>query len=345
MSVQVRSVVFPCLGVLFLSALDSSAGKFGLSSELQPGSGRLWLLIAMLLCWPTLAAAANSYVSAGAISTDVGSVQSTEIWHASGSVWGQRIITVNFSGATGAGSTCMAAEFSNVAVNSPVDAVATVNDGDPSTSAFGGAVTTTNDTDLVVGAITGAVADIDSDSSFSSLRVFGGNAAAWFTTSSAGVYQPYWDSYEVSFAASTVAYKSAGGTPQLVQSAAVAMGSDSDAQCTIIMNPTGSGNLIVVMTNIASTSTVVTSITDAPPTMTGSIDLSWNPSDSTHVVAYNVYRSLVSGEHYVQIGHVTGTAFTDNNVTGGITYFYVVTAVANSGEESGYSGEVSSVVW
>ena len=74
------------------------------------------------------------------------------------------------------------------------------------------------------------------------------------------------------------------------------------------------------------------------------VDLSWAPSSSTDVVAYNVYRSIVSGEQYIQIGRVTGTAFTDNNVSQGMTYFYVVTAVTSSGEESGYSAEVSGNV-
>lgn len=344
MSIRIRHAVPLCLGVLFLCALNSGARELGFPNITHPGAGRRWLLFALCLCLPALAAAANTYSSAGARSTDRRAVQSTEIWHASGSVWGQQFITVNFSGATGSG-TCMAAEFSNVAVDSPVDAVATVNNGAASTSPFGAAVTTTSDSDLVIGAISGGVTDVDGDSSFASLQSVSGNAAAWLNASSADVYQPHWDGDNVSFAASTVAYRSAGSTPQLVQSAAVEMGSGSDTQCTITMNPTGPGNLIVVITSIASTSTVVATVTDAPSTVTnGSIDLSWDPSDSPDVVAYNVYRSIASGEQYIRVGQVTGTAFTDNNVNQGMTYFYVVTAVDRSGEESLYSDEVSGTV-
>ncbi|MBZ5547413.1 MAG: hypothetical protein LAO22_05535 [Acidobacteriia bacterium] len=38
------------------------------------------------------------------------------------------------------------------------------------------------------------------------------------------------------------------------------------------------------------------------------------------------------------------TAFTDNSVTAGQTYYYVVTAVDASSNESGYSNETSAVI-
>ena len=71
------------------------------------------------------------------------------------------------------------------------------------------------------------------------------------------------------------------------------------------------------------------------------IDLSWDASIASGVVSYKVYRSTVSGANYTPIGQVAGTAFSDNNVTGGTTYFYVVTAIDISGAEGQFSDEIS----
>jgi hypothetical protein len=40
----------------------------------------------------------------------------------------------------------------------------------------------------------------------------------------------------------------------------------------------------------------------------------------------------------------TSTAYTDNTVTAGQTYYYVTTAVDGSGNESGYSNQVQAVI-
>jgi len=75
-----------------------------------------------------------------------------------------------------------------------------------------------------------------------------------------------------------------------------------------------------------------------------SVDISWTASSTPGVVRYNIYRSTVAGGPYTAIGNVTGTAFTDLNVTAGATYFYVVTSVDSSGIESVVSGERSATV-
>ncbi len=76
-----------------------------------------------------------------------------------------------------------------------------------------------------------------------------------------------------------------------------------------------------------------------------SVSLSWTPSTST-VVGYNVYRSTVSGGPYtlVTASPIQGAAYTDNSVQAGTTYFYVVTAVDASGNESAFSNEASAAV-
>ena len=76
----------------------------------------------------------------------------------------------------------------------------------------------------------------------------------------------------------------------------------------------------------------------------GLVWLSWPASAGA--ASYNVYRSTVSGGPYTMVstpGAVTNTAFTDSAVSGGTTYYYVVTAV-NAFGESGRSSEASALV-
>ena len=65
--------------------------------------------------------------------------------------------------------------------------------------------------------------------------------------------------------------------------------------------------------------------------------LSWTASVSSGVTGYNVYRGTVLGT-YTQINPllVTSDGYTDTQVNGGTTYYYVVTAVSPGGQ-SGYS--------
>ncbi|HVJ05724.1 MAG TPA: alkaline phosphatase family protein [Candidatus Saccharimonadales bacterium] len=77
-----------------------------------------------------------------------------------------------------------------------------------------------------------------------------------------------------------------------------------------------------------------------------SVTLTWTASSSSGVSGYNVYRSTTSGISYAKLtsSQVTGTSYTDANVSAGATYYYVVTAVGASGAESGYSSQVSAII-
>ena len=74
------------------------------------------------------------------------------------------------------------------------------------------------------------------------------------------------------------------------------------------------------------------------------VDLTWNASNN--VVGYNVYRGTVSGGPYAIINaSLDGTtAYTDNTVVSGQTYYYVATAVDANSNESGYSNEAQAVI-
>jgi len=75
------------------------------------------------------------------------------------------------------------------------------------------------------------------------------------------------------------------------------------------------------------------------------VALSWAPA-VTGVTGFRTYVSMVSGGPYVEMGSVPSTtlAYTDSRVQSGQTYFYVVTAVDASNNESLYSSEVAAIV-
>ncbi len=89
----------------------------------------------------------------------------------------------------------------------------------------------------------------------------------------------------------------------------------------------------------------------SPPTgLSGSggsslVDLTWTANTETDLAGYNVYRSETSGSGYVKINGslLSSNSFMDNSVTQAITYYYVVTAVDASSNESGNSGEASAI--
>jgi len=87
--------------------------------------------------------------------------------------------------------------------------------------------------------------------------------------------------------------------------------------------------------------------TDSRQEGTGShtVTLNWLASDST-VSGYNVYRSTTAGGNYVKItaSPVTTANYVDRNVDNGTTYYYVTTAVDESGSESSYSNQASAVI-
>ncbi len=72
--------------------------------------------------------------------------------------------------------------------------------------------------------------------------------------------------------------------------------------------------------------------------------LNW--SAASGVVGFNTYSSTVSGGPYNKMtsAPVATPSYTDTSVQSGRTYYYVVTAVDASNQESGYSSEVLAIV-
>ncbi|GAI16523.1 unnamed protein product, partial [marine sediment metagenome] len=74
------------------------------------------------------------------------------------------------------------------------------------------------------------------------------------------------------------------------------------------------------------------------------VSLGWNDNTEGDLDGYNVHRSQTTGGPYSQInGSLVATSnYTDSGLTGGVTYYYVVTAVDNGANESGNSNEASA---
>ena len=70
------------------------------------------------------------------------------------------------------------------------------------------------------------------------------------------------------------------------------------------------------------------------------VTLSWNKVDTA--TSYNVKRTTISGGDYITIATTSAAIYVDNNVTNGVTYYYVVSAV-NDGGEGANSNEASAI--
>jgi len=75
----------------------------------------------------------------------------------------------------------------------------------------------------------------------------------------------------------------------------------------------------------------------------GEVYLSWNTND-TNISHYNVYRASASGGNYSEVSSsdIASKSYTDDTIQATETYYYKVSSVDNSGNESALSGEVST---
>jgi hypothetical protein len=102
------------------------------------------------------------------------------------------------------------------------------------------------------------------------------------------------------------------------------------------------------ISNIARwTSSFIPPTSNNPPTnLTATADdsqvtLSWNAVEGA--ASYNVKRSTTAGGPYATIAtNIPDTSYLDTTVANGTTYYYVVTAVDSSGNESANSNEASA---
>lgn len=103
--------------------------------------------------------------------------------------------------------------------------------------------------------------------------------------------------------------------------------------------------LMIAADPAPQTGTVPVGLPNGTPHSTA---LSWNASTST-VAGYNVFRSTITGGEAGTPALngatvISGTSFTDTSVVPGTTYFYVVSAQAATGNQSGFSNEATDTI-
>lgn len=131
---------------------------------------------------------------------------------------------------------------------------------------------------------------------------------------------------------------SGGGAP-------VTLAPSQELTLSVTFDPTaaGSANGTISIASNATGSPAVISLSGTG--VAHSVALAWNASTSA-VSGYNVYRSTVSGSAYVKLNSalVGGLTYDDGTVQSATTYYYVVTAVDSSGNESVYSNQASETI-
>ena len=100
---------------------------------------------------------------------------------------------------------------------------------------------------------------------------------------------------------------------------------------------------ITILSNASNAASITVPVTGTGVVAARAVALQWQPSNSTGVIGYYVYRSTVSGASYTKVASspVSGTSYSDTNVNSGKEYYYVVTAVNTNGSESAYSTQVA----
>jgi hypothetical protein len=126
----------------------------------------------------------------------------------------------------------------------------------------------------------------------------------------------------------------------------LAAGQSAGFTVTFTPSAAGTANATLSFTSNATNAPTKQSLSGTGIAPAHNVALTWNASTSSNVVGYNVYRGTVSGGPYSRINSSldASTSYTDNTVAAGTTYYYVVTAVDSSSDESGYSNQTTANV-
>jgi hypothetical protein len=148
-----------------------------------------------------------------------------------------------------------------------------------------------------------------------------------------------------SVSASGTGFTASGGS-------GVTLAPDQSVTVTVTFDPKASGSVtggLTVASNATNSPSVQLSGAGVAASTSAStkpsVALNWSPSASA-VIGYFVYRGTTSGGPYAKLISSVDTApsYTDGSVSGGQTYYYVVTSVDSSNVESAYSNQVSVTI-
>jgi fibronectin type 3 domain-containing protein len=129
----------------------------------------------------------------------------------------------------------------------------------------------------------------------------------------------------------------------------IGAGGNATAYPVAVTDATDAAAMLQQINNAINSTAISTFITGNPVPTTapvapvatpdyGQTKITWNQMASNY--AFRVYRSEASGSGYAAIGDTNVNSFLDQNITPGVTYYYVVTTYTARGE-SGYSTEVN----
>jgi hypothetical protein len=123
---------------------------------------------------------------------------------------------------------------------------------------------------------------------------------------------------------------------------------DQSAILTVEFDPKTTGSLpgtVTISSNAGSPLVIQLSGSGTQKSQQPSVALNWDKS-AAQVVGYFIYRSSKSSGPYAKLNSHANpdTSYTDNSVSSGQMYFYVVTAVNSENIESAYSEPVSVTV-
>jgi hypothetical protein len=162
------------------------------------------------------------------------------------------------------------------------------------------------------------------------------------------------DNSEQDLASYTVYRDTSSGGPYSQIASNVTQSQHSDTSCA------GSTTYYYVVTAVDTSSNESTASNEASATTAGdttppadptglaatpgdaTVSLDWADNGEGDLAGYRVYRDTSAGGPYSQIASPTASDHTDSAVTNGTSYYYVVTAVDTSSNESGYSNEASA---
>jgi hypothetical protein len=134
----------------------------------------------------------------------------------------------------------------------------------------------------------------------------------------------------------------AGGAAGLILSP----GQTTVVNATFTPSTTGAASGTVIISSNATNSPATIGLTGTGVTpLAHSVSLSWTDGD-TGVIGYNTYVASVSGGPYLKLTSTptAGTSYVDSSVQSGRTYYYVITALDSTNQESTYSSEIAAIV-
>lgn len=136
------------------------------------------------------------------------------------------------------------------------------------------------------------------------------------------------------------------GTTGISLPLTLAPGTSTIVSVNVTPTTTGSFNgQVSFVSNATNSPATVTISGNAVAPVQHSASLTWTASTSA-AAGYRIYRSTTSGSGYVLLNSVLvpGTTYTDSTVQSGKTYYYAVTAIDSSGNESTQSNQVGVVI-